>query len=62
MGLTLLSGVVIGVAGKWLYDNRQKMLRWRNGSVAIVETPKVHVTPSVTATETTPVPNLTVVP
>lgn len=62
MGLTLLSGVVIGVAGKWLYDNRQKMLNRRKGNVTVVETPKAHVAPSTTATETTRVPNLTITP
>lgn len=63
MGLTLLSGVVIGVAGKWLYDNRQKMLKRRKRELLlVVETPKAHVTPSTTATETTRVPNLTVTP
>lgn len=62
MGLTLLSGVLIGVAGKWLYDNRQKVWKRRKGNVTVVETPQAHVTPSTTATETTHVPNLTITP
>lgn len=62
MGLTLLSGIAIGVAGKWLYDKRHKVLNRRKGNVTVADTPRAHVAPSTTATETTHVPNLTIAP
>ena len=58
--LTLLSGVAIGITGKWLYDNDWKLpTRDAKSKVMVVDTPTVHTTVPSTPTMETGIPSET---